>query len=261
MVAILHERFHKKTFVSFARTLMSTLNWKLSKDDTINNPSKGVQQIEELYATWTQQRYWDQMTQDLFFTTIYVQGLDAGPFRTKVLTELTKIINGIEKGDDIISNNSNMPIWRAIKLYVADHQRNREYDLEQKQLKVAPVGVNNNGHQRKQNNYRNSYNSSKSDNAEEAAAAAVADDTTYNREVSKGEGIMVTTKKGRKVPYMSHKELTSICDKCFPVGNKAVIAHEHGTKCYQGKCNKCDYYGHNSGTCKQTHKVNGDPIA
>lgn len=267
MVALLHQRYHKKTFVNFATALIKAMSWSMSSVETINNPRKGINEVEKMYAIWSQQGYWDQMTQDMFWTAVLVKGMDMGAFRTKVLTKLRDVISDHER--DAVKNPSNteLPIFRAITEFINTEQDDRKLDAEQRLLKNTTNNPNNGGASHR-NPYRgsniNSYTKRTSENLEEAAAVTVDPpkvDRVFKDEVLEKDGVSVTDpNSGKTFPYKAVRELTTLCPMCFPVSGSPT-PHPHGRTCYRSQCNKCHFYGHKGATCKQTHTSKGEPIA
>mmetsp|Transcript_12495 Transcript_12495/g.17090 ORF Transcript_12495/g.17090 Transcript_12495/m.17090 type:complete len:305 (+) Transcript_12495:247-1161(+) len=93
IIEILYDRYQKKSFVSFTNALIDAMNWRLSEEDTMKNPSKGVSEVQQLYAMWERKDLWNQLTKDQFFSVILMKGLHPSvAFRREVLTETTKYI-------------------------------------------------------------------------------------------------------------------------------------------------------------------------
>ena len=67
IVQILFDKYHKNNIISIAMALMACMFWKLTKQETEENPQKGVIEVEKIFADWEQRSFWEQLTKDIFF--------------------------------------------------------------------------------------------------------------------------------------------------------------------------------------------------
>jgi hypothetical protein len=91
--------------------------------------------------------------------------------------------------------------------------------------------------------------------AEQAAAATEwrPIEGTFNREVLRCERLFsISTTDGVKYPYTATKEQCKHCKRGvrFPAGEKSPC-DDGMSRCYQGSCKRCAYYGHRQDQCHQ----------
>lgn len=266
IIEILFDRYQKKSFVSFTNSLIDAMNWKLSEEDTLKNPSKGVSEVQQLYATWERKELWNQLTKDLFFSVILIKGMHPSvSFRREVLTETTKYIQQLALADDEFSplkDPSIMPVFKFLCEYITREQDNRKMMTDDDASKLS-------NNQKKKNDGNTPQHWQKKGTIVEAAALANSQSTTttadnsngklFSGEVNKSASIVVKdSAKNRDFPYLAVDKLSKICPKCYPDDGNATSPCER--KCYQNKCVKCGYYGHKMSTCLQSHKITGEKI-
>ena len=103
-----------------------------------------------------------------------------------------------------------------------------------------------------------------SESESESANAASTNTNTntkfiYNGEILKSQGVMTKNKKGKSVPYIAVKKLSSICSNCYPTNGAPNPCTP--IMCFgKDPCKRCDYHGHTSSQCKQSHGAGGQPI-
>lgn len=268
IVEILFDRYQKKSFVSFTNALIDAMNWKLSEEDTLKNPSKGVSEVQQLYATWERKDLWVQLTKDLFFSVILMKGLHPSvSFRREVLTETTKYIQHLNTVDDEFSplrDPNVMPVFKFLCDYITREQDNRKMMTDEDANKSSQ-------HAKKKNEGNQQQPWQKKGTIVEAAAAAAAKDSTstaattesngklFSGEVLKSANITVRDNvKNKDFTYLAVDKLSKICPKCYPDDGNVTNPCER--KCYQSRCIKCQYFGHKYATCLQSHKVTGEKI-
>jgi len=266
IVEILFERYQKKSFVSFTNSLIDAMNWKLSEEDTLKNPSKGVSEVQQLYAIWERKELWVQLTKDQFFSVILMKGLHPSvPFRREVLSETTKYIEKLTSADDEFSplrDPNVMPVFKFLCDFINREQNNRTMMTDEDANKSNQV--------KKKNDSTYQQPWQKKGTIVEAAAAAKDSATSaattesnngklFSGEVLKSANITVRDHvKNKDFTYLAVDRLSKICPKCYPDDGNATNPCER--KCYQSKCIKCQYYGHKNATCLQSHKITGEKI-
>jgi hypothetical protein len=259
IVEILFERYQKKSFVSFTNALIDAMNWKLSEEDTLKNPSKGVSEVQQIYASWERKELWKQLTKDQFFTCILMKGLHPSvPFRREVLTDLTKFIQRLDEEDEDPNSNA-MPIFKFVCDYINSEQNNRK-------MMTGDETSKSNYSAKKKGDYQPPWQ--KKATVVEAAASAVASASStsgdvngklFNGEVNRLANVTVRdASKNRDFTYLAVDKLSKICSRCYPDDGKVTNKCERW--CYQNQCAKCGYYGHKMSTCLQSHKVTGEKI-
>ena len=252
ILEILKANFHKRGFVNFTISLIETLSYNLSEEDTKNNPKKAVQDTEKLYSRWLKRDMWTSMTQDLFFTSVLIKSMHPNvAFRRDVVNEVTRFIDKMkEEGDE--GSAGDMRVYRHMCQFINEEQDNRELTKYQSGTYTP-----------KFNKYRKNYLSN-FNNAEQAAAANINNDgKKFSGEVTKSQNIKVyDAEQAKTFPYSAYRSKTSLCAKCYPDKSKSA---DHAVKpcqplCYQSMCKKCHYYGHKKTNCMQSHDVDGKAL-
>jgi len=252
ILEILKANFHKRGFVNFTISLIETLSYNLSEEDTKNNPKKAVQDTEKLYSRWLKRDMWTSMTQDLFFTSVLIKSLHPNvSFRRDVVNEVTRFIDKMkEEGDE--GSAGDMRVYRHMCQFINEEQDNRELTKYQSGT-FTP----------KFNKYRKNYLSN-FNNAEQAAAVNINNEgKKFSGEVTKSQNIKVyDAEQAKSFPYSAYRSKTSLCAKCYPDKSKPV---DHAVKpcqplCYQSMCKKCHYYGHKKTNCMQSHDADGKAL-
>jgi len=265
IVEILFDRYQKKSFVSFTNALIDAMNWKLSEEDTLKNPSKGVSEVQQLYATWERKDLWVQLTKDLFFSVILMKGLHPSvSFRREVLTETTKYIQHLNTADDEFSplrDPSVMPVFKFLCDYITREQDNRKMMTDEDANKSNQAKKKNDGNQQpwqKKGTIIEAAAAAK-DSSATAGTTTESNGKLFSGEVLKSANITVRdSAKNKDFTYLAVDKLSKICPKCYPEDGNATNPCER--KCYQSKCAKCHYYGHKNATCLQSHKITGEKI-
>jgi hypothetical protein len=60
----MHERFHKRSFVTFNNDLLDALGFHLSEAGTKSNPMKAVTAVQQMMYNWESRDLWTQMSPD-----------------------------------------------------------------------------------------------------------------------------------------------------------------------------------------------------
>ena len=259
ILEILYDRYQKKSFVGFTNSLIDAMNWKMSEEDTQKNPSKGVSEVQQIYANWERKELWKQLTKDQFFTCILMKGLHPNvSFRREVLTETTKFIQLQDAEDESTRDPNSMPIFKFVCDYINREQQNRK-------MMTGDDSSKSNSNAKKKTEYQPQWQK-KSSVVESAASAkdsstlsTSGDGKLFSGEVNRSANIRVKDDtKNKDFTYLAVDKLSKICPRCFPEDGNPTSPCER--KCYQNKCVKCGYYGHKMSTCLQSHKITGEKI-
>ena len=94
VMEILYDRYQRKTFVSFTINLMDILGWSLSDEGSLQNPAKGVTEVQQMLSRWRNREMEKELTTDNLFTALLIKGLSpkATLLRTTLLTETQKFL-------------------------------------------------------------------------------------------------------------------------------------------------------------------------
>ena len=234
IIEILYDRYQKRSFVSFTNSLIEALNWRLTEQETLKDPSKGVSEVQQMYAMWERKDLWKQLTKDQFFSVVLIRGLHQGSaLRREVLTEVTKYIQTLDETDDPDHRDPNaMPIFGFIGNYIQREQTNRKMITDEEASGATKPAYNNNGGKKKSVDFTQSW--SKRSNVESAASAehdsqhgeAYASTEQENKKLYSGEvthELKVTwhdSKKNQDYTYLAVDKKSKICAKCYPDDGK-----------------------------------------
>ena len=88
----MHERFHKRSFVTFNNNLLDAMGFHLSEPDTKSNPMKAaVAAVQQMMYNWESRDLWSQMSPDSFFSAVLLRSLHpSAPLRHDLLQEKTQ---------------------------------------------------------------------------------------------------------------------------------------------------------------------------
>ncbi len=71
IACIMHDRFHKRSFVTFNNhLLLDALGFNLSEADTKSNPIKVVAAVQQMMYNWESRDLWNQMSPDYYFSAV-----------------------------------------------------------------------------------------------------------------------------------------------------------------------------------------------
>jgi hypothetical protein len=295
---ILHDRYHKRSFVNFTTSLIHATSWTLSDEDTKLNPSKGVAQIEEIINTWESTNLWDQMTPDLFFTCLLLKGLSSlQPIKREAINEAVKFIRMYNEDEErsirnfgttrsLNGSHVSKPIFKHISDFIRREEENRKMGHDfiaagttqqssktQQQVPKNAVNstTNSNSVSNQWSNKNNSFvktNTERAASAKESTPMSSADQKVlspsdnrkkFESEIKKSANYSIQTGKGNIFPYVAVKKLSQICNKCYPEnGPRQECNLSFKGLCYQTQCKTCNYYGHTTVNCMQSKTVNGE---
>ena len=266
---ILVERFNKRSFVTFTNTLIRTMSWYLSEEDTRKSPIKGVREVEKLMNEWDKKSLWDQMHKDIFFTSILLKGLHAEvPFRRELLTQVNRFIKDLESRGEDMSNadgsfsHGKTPIFRYAVGLIDDEQNNRKLASTYSKPDSRNKGNENNY---SGGRYHRSGPQSTLEHANVASevflSASVEKDRTFSGEVPKSQAVSVqdTHNPTRKHSYIAMKSQEAICRKCYAKEEKDRKVCKP-RPCFAAYCKRCKFYGHKTTNCLHAVAVDGNPI-
>jgi len=272
LMQLLRDNYYKKSIVSFTNSLMDAMGWRLSEDDTIQNPVRGVNEVESLVHNWKSRDLWQQMTEDMFFTAILLNGLHPNvPFRREVITETVKYGRDIETrllhdGDNSSLPPSGlrsptMPIFRFVSDFIRTEQNNRKLTDKSSAKKdgfIRHTAKSASSHSNK-SNVENAASVSDSELAASTTTSSIT--RKYNAEILPSQQITVVDPHGKiQRVYVAVLKQSTICSKCYPDPANSNSAAACQRKCYANRCGKCWYYGHKNATCMQTHTNRGVEI-
>ena len=287
IMSTLTARYGKNTFSNYPTVLTTTIGWRATDG---RSDSQSFGEVESIAGEWKKFEYFKLMTEDYFFSAVFLKGMQSSPFRKELITETMKFIRKQNESDllnDDMSNSSQyqestMPIFKFIKQYVETERENKLFAIQNGEVKSTSTsgltGSGNNG-----SNQVKGFNPNwnKKNNNSETAAVAVVGSTSesalaatsnsssvsaavvpkklYSTEITKIQNIPVTDSKTLKVhSYVAVIKKSQICSKCYPdSGNPTSPC---GRLCFAAQCNKCGFFGHKGYHCMQSHTVGGDII-
>jgi hypothetical protein len=66
----MHERFHKRSFVTFNNYLLEAMGYHLTEAETKSSPMKAVAAVQKMMYDWESRDLWSQMSPDYFFSAV-----------------------------------------------------------------------------------------------------------------------------------------------------------------------------------------------
>jgi hypothetical protein len=86
----MHNRFHKRSFVTFNNHLLDAMGFHLSEAETKSSPLKAVAEVQKMMYTCD---LWAQMSPDYFFSAVLLRSLyPFAPIRQSLLLETKKFL-------------------------------------------------------------------------------------------------------------------------------------------------------------------------
>jgi len=93
IACLIHERFHKRSFVSFNNHLLDAMGYHLSEADTKQFHMKAVTAVQQMIFHWDSRNLWTQMSPDYFWTAVLIRSLYPGTsIRQDLLHEVQKFL-------------------------------------------------------------------------------------------------------------------------------------------------------------------------
>ena len=93
IACLIHERFHKRSFVSFNNHLLDAMGFNLSEADTRQAHMKAVTTVQQMIFHWDSRNLWTQMSPDYFWTAVLLRSLHPSvPIRQDLLNEVQKFL-------------------------------------------------------------------------------------------------------------------------------------------------------------------------
>lgn len=257
VMEILYDRYQRKTFVSFTINLMDILGWSLSDEDSLQNPAKGVTEVQQMLSRWRNREMEKELTTDNLFTALLIKGLSpkATQLRTTLLTETHKfLMNNTEEASD-----SELPMFNFVCQHVIQHQSTLQYANRMKRSIQPTTPANNGGGYGKYNsNYKGKdlveAAAEATDQTQEANASKEVTQQFFKSEVPRDKGIKFTHPITNNThPYVAIWKKHVLCSTCYPESGEGTACGKdgHNKKCYAILCTKCNMYGHPKAGCKQ----------
>ena len=261
VMEILYDRYQRKTFVSFTINLMDILGWSLSDDDSLQNPAKGVTEVQQMLSRWRNREMEKELTTDNLFTALLIKGLSpkATLLRTTLLTETHKfLMSGLEE-----SSASELPVFNFVCQHIIQHQSTLQYANRMKKgTTSAPTTTTSSGGG--YNKYNNPNYKGKDlveaaadaheHSLQEANAVKETPQQLFKHEVIRDKGIKYTHPTTSQThPYVAVWKKHTLCATCYPETGEGTACGKDGEnkKCYAIMCTKCNMYGHPKAGCKQ----------
>jgi len=93
IACIMHERFHKRSFVTFNNYLLDAMGFHLSEADTKSSPMKAVTEVQKMMYNWESRDLWSQMSPDHFWSAVLLRSLHpAALLRHELLQETQRFL-------------------------------------------------------------------------------------------------------------------------------------------------------------------------
>lgn len=236
---------------------MDILGWSLSDEDSLQNPAKGVTEVQQMLSRWRNREMEKELTTDNLFTALLIKGLSpkATQLRTTLLTETHKfLMNNTEEASD-----SELPMFNFVCQHMIQHQSTLQYANRMKRSIQPTTPANNGGGYGKYNsNYKGKdlveAAAEATDQTQEANASKEVTQQLFKSEVPRDKGIKFTHPITNNThPYVVIWKKHVLCSTCYPESGEGTACGKDGQnkKCYAILCTKCNMYGHPRAGCKQ----------
>ena len=251
---ILKNEYHSGSLVSFASLLLNTINYRISTEDSMNDPEAAVRGVETLVETWLGRQAFRRMTMDCFFTVILINSFKPdSEIRTLVTREVNRYMKDHE-GQEV--STESMTTLQHAKEVIKSEMQNK---------KMGTVGSN-----ERRNNYshgsnwnKQRYNKPSSGILEEANVSDLKEDDAHKKlpgsignPIQKIYNGPITAQQhkqyynpsirgGKTFDYIAVTKESDVCNKCYgPNADPSTCDKVHVSatgKCYSMKCRSLDY--------------------
>ena len=257
----LQQNFRHKTFVSFMNSFIGVMSIQGNNSE---KPWLDVDVFEQKQASWARSKQFDQLTEDKFWSGLCLKSLPDGDFKRELIRKVTKFIRDSEASDDYDGSVA-MPIFKFIKEEVKYHKENNAFGDKPEVKKGGGLEKRSDVSENKYNGKRafvdyrttatNKDNIEKANSTEAYAAANEGNDNKkFSGEVKKSDNVTIQVGE-KKHTYVAMKKQSGVCENCYLASNSDKKAC--AKMCYAPECNKCNYFGHKSYSCKQMFTVAG----
>jgi len=259
IMEILYDRYQRKTFVSFTINLMDILGWSLSDEDSLQNPAKGVTEVQQMLSRWRNREMEKDLTTDNLFTALLIKGLSpkATQLRTTLLTETHKFLMNSNEEE---TSESELPMFNFVCQHVIQHQSTMQYANRMKKNIIQSTSSTSNGggYGKYNSNYKGKdlmeAAAEATDQPQEANSSKEVNQQLFKSEVPRDKGIKFTHPITNNThPYVAIWKKHVLCSTCYPESGEGTACGKDGQnkKCYAILCTKCNMYGHPKAGCKQ----------
>ena len=263
--AILYRDYSKASLDVFCTMLLKLISEDQSYDASVSQPEKGVQKILYQLREWEQLELYDYMSKDKLFTVALLKSYHPNSdIRTRGVTVVIEYVRRVESGDTsavISGDHSDMPIFMHLIDWIERvYGVSRKFGKNNTSIKIPSSS----GIDRKQNS--NQWTTKKSDGYETAAAASILPVTIpvndacgpYTTVINRDAAVYVTQTDGpgagRRHPYTATQQPCHVC--CTATKDKKPAMNAHQSYCFDGRCSKCNYFGHKGQHCCQRFSGN-----
>jgi hypothetical protein len=248
-------------------TLIEAFSFSISAEQADSNPVAAFGTLRALSNEWFDQRFFETLTPDLFFTCIAVKSLPSGsPLRIHLVSEIINYIRRVQRREVTTSGTTPLldEIQSTVQNYVAEQRLSAHNGLAVANVVPAasPKPQRHNYPSRYNNNY---HQRQPSTGLEQAALATAAPSAAPPNRIDCGSSKFSyevppsSNLSHRNLPYVAVIKKSSICAQCFPdTGNGVPCANAR--RHYLGQCARCQHFGHKRDNCLQTVTAAGSVI-
>lgn len=277
---ILQNEFYSGSLVSYASLLLSTINYRITAEESNNDPEAAIRGVEALVETWLARDAFKRMTMDWFFTFVLINSLHAdSDIRSLVTREINRFMK-TQEGQEV-SEESMITLNHAkdiIKLEMSGKRLNTiSADGGRKSSNTSSTGSTNNWN-RGRTNKPSLGSAEQAYVADEAHAKLPGSPGVPIKRIFTGQITASMQKQyfnptattngkdsGRVLNYIAVPKEEDICGICYGQNSdpsKCQKVHIKDTgKCYAKQCKICKYYGHPATYCMHKTDVNGKSTA
>jgi hypothetical protein len=297
LACLVHERFHKRSFVTFNNHLLDAMGFNLSEADTRQAHMKAVTAVQQMIFHWDSRNLWTQMSPDYFWTAVLLRSLQPNvPIRQDLLNEVQKFLRqqqstGADQKPSL--NTPTLPLFNCACTYLTSIHDSKKF-LSNSRTHTSAPPTSSVPPTLPYSGHRGKYTG-----LEQAAAASLSSHSTATTPVLANASSPVSpVPSGRSPPnnpyqqdgktiytkairalaapvhrtanvyfqhhhngpikrYLAVQTVHDICSNCFPSDAATPAPHPCQPSCTSRLCTRCNYYGHNGAWCLQTHTTSG----
>ena len=286
IACIMHERFHKRSFVTFNNYLLEAMGFHLSDNETKYTPMKAVAEVQKMMYNWESRDLWSQMSPDHFWSAVLLRSLHpTALIRQELLHETHRFLQRQHEtsstAPSLVNNPSDKhPLFTFAATYLQTNHDAKKFASNSNLNKTPtqlPQTPGANGSRYKPGGLELAAAASTTTSAAAASSPATTAPSSTGPNPHQQDGKTIYTRAIRALPapvlrtaniyfqhnangnpkrYLAVPTVHDICSNCFPVHSSSTTVPCQ-PPCTSRLCPRCNYYGHNGPWCLQTHTTSG----
>jgi hypothetical protein len=142
ITCILHERFHKRSFITFNNYLLEAMSFHLSEADTKASPTKAITEVTQMMHLWDQRDLWAQMSPDYFFSAILLRSLHPATQTRNNLLQATQRFLRDQQSSSLSRSTDKHPLFSFTTQYLQSIQDSKTFISNNSTLPRQPQSNN-----------------------------------------------------------------------------------------------------------------------